>query len=124
MHPPDPVLVVDDTLPYREMVESVLSSRGYHVTTAANGKEGLARLRAALGPHVVLLDIVMPLLDGIGLWRVLQADPELREAGHRVILMSSPSRLAAPDVPQTDGQLVKPFTRQDLIAAVAAVQHD
>jgi CheY-like chemotaxis protein len=121
MYAPGPILVVDDTAPFRELVRTTLAPRGYRVSGAANGREALARLQAAVEPHIVLLDIVMPVLDGIGLWREMQADPEVSAAGHCIILMSSPGRLSQPDVPQTHGRLAKPFSRQELIAAVEAV---
>jgi CheY-like chemotaxis protein len=120
IHALPPVLVVDDTATFREMIVAMLTTRGYRVSTAADGREALGRLRAAAEPHVVLSDVVMPVLDGIGFWRGLQADPELRAAGHRVVFMSSPQRLAAPDMPDADGRLAKPFSRQQLLAAVAA----
>ncbi len=114
----EPILAVDDSAPIREMIVSVLAPRGHRVATAANGREALQRLRAAIEPHVVLLDIVMPLLDGLGLCHEIQQDEQLRSAGHKIILMSSTVRLSAPDIPATAGQLVKPFTRQQLIMAV------
>ncbi len=115
-----PILAVDDSAPIREMIISVLRPRGYRVATAANGREALQRLQAAVEPHVVLLDVVMPLLDGPGFCAELAHDEHLRAAGHKIILMSSTMRLSAPDVPVTTGQLIKPFTRQQLIAAVEA----
>ena len=117
-----PILAVDDSAPIREMIVSVLSPRGHHVITAGNGREALQRLRAAVQPYVVLLDIVMPLLDGLGLCQEIERDDELRDAGHRIILMSSTVRFAQPDIPATAGQLAKPFTRQQLIAAVEAAR--
>lgn len=117
-----PVLAVDDSAPIREMIMSVLAPRGYRVATAADGREALRRLRAAVEPHVVLLDIVMPLLDGIAVCQEIQRDDHLTTAGHKIILMSSTRRLSAPDIPMTSGQLVKPFTRQQLIAAVESVR--
>jgi CheY-like chemotaxis protein len=121
MPAPEPILAVDDSAPIREMIVSVLAPRGYRVTTAANGREALHRLRAAVEPHIVLLDIVMPLLDGLGLCQQIEQDEQLRGAGHKIILMSSTVRLSAPDIPPTAGQLVKPFTRQQLIATVEAM---
>lgn len=118
----EPILAVDDSAPIREMIVSVLSPRGYRVTTASDGQEALQRLRAAIEPHVVLLDIVMPLLDGLGLCAAIANDERLRLAGHKIILMSSTVRLTAPDIPVTTGQLNKPFTRQQLVAAVEAAQ--
>ncbi len=118
----EPILAVDDSAPIREMISTILTPRGYRVTTASDGREALQRLKAAAEPYVVLLDIVMPLLDGIGLCREIEQDEQLRRAGHKVILMSSTLRLSAPDIPPTAGQLVKPFTRQQLIEAIEAVR--
>jgi CheY-like chemotaxis protein len=118
----EPILAVDDSASIREMIVSVLASRGYRVATAADGREALQRLRAAAEPHVVLLDIVMPVLDGIGVCYEVARDASLREAGHKIILMSSTVRLSAPEMPVTAGQLVKPFARQDLIAAIEATR--
>ena len=101
---------------------SVLRPRGYRVLSAANGRDALQRLREAEEPYVVLLDVVMPVVDGIGVWREIQSDPQLLDKDHRVILMSSTIRLTAPDIPATHGQLVKPFTRQELLMAIEAVR--
>lgn len=120
---PAPILAVDDSPSIREMIVSVLVPHHYEVVTASNGREALERLRLAAKPHVILLDIVMPLLDGIGFCHALAEDQSLRNAGHKVILMSSTVRLSAPDIPATAGLLVKPFTRQQLIAAIEAVCH-
>jgi CheY-like chemotaxis protein len=118
----DPVLVVDDTAAFRDMVVAILSVRGYRVATATNGREAISRLHAAAEPHTVLLDIVMPVLDGLATLRELRADPALSRAGHRVILMSTSARLAAPDAPVSVSKLPKPFTPRQLVAAVEAIQ--
>src|SRR5215467_3091523 len=60
-----PILAVDDSAPMREMIVAVLAPRGHRVATAANGREALDRLNAAVEPYIVLLDLVMPILDGI-----------------------------------------------------------
>lgn len=124
MYAARPILVVDDTAPFREMIVATLAPRGFRLSTAANGREALSRLRAAAEPHLVLLDIVMPLLDGLGVCAALREEKDLHELGHRVILMSSADRLDARDIPPTDGKLVKPFTRQQLIAAVTSAAYD
>jgi CheY-like chemotaxis protein len=119
----EPILAVDDSQPMRDMIVTMLVPRGYRVATAANGREALQRLRAAVGPYIVLLDIVMPVLDGLGFCEEIQHDERLRAAGHKLILMSSTVRLSAPDIPVTAGKLAKPFTRQQLIAAIEATRH-
>lgn len=118
-----PILAVDDSASIREMIASVLRARGYDVTPAADGREALQRLRAATQPHIVLLDIVMPLVDGIAVVHECEHDPALSTVGHRFVLMSSTVRMSQPDVPTTVGQLAKPFTRQQLIEMVETMEH-
>lgn len=118
----EPILAVDDSAPIREMISSILMARGYRVATAANGREALQRLRMMIEPHVILLDIVMPLLDGVGFCQEVDRDERLRNAGHKIILMSSTIRLSGLTVPNAMGQLVKPFNRQQLIAAIEATR--
>ncbi|HEX8997650.1 MAG TPA: response regulator [Ktedonobacterales bacterium] len=119
---PAPVLAVDDSAPIREMIVSVLSGKGYQVTTATDGREALQRLRAATETYIVLLDIVMPLMDGIAVAQEIERDERLKAAGHQLILMSSTVRMSQPDIPTTAGQLAKPFTRQQLTEMVDAIQ--
>jgi CheY-like chemotaxis protein len=88
------------------------------VTGAANGREALDRLNAALEPHVVLLDLVMPVLDGVGMLRAVQADPAMAAAGHQVIIMSSTPKHVAAGIPPVYPWLAKPFTAAQLVAAV------
>lgn len=117
-----PILAVDDSAPIREMIVSVLASKGYRVSAAADGREALQRLRAATEPHIVLLDIVMPLMDGIAVVTEIERDPNLHAIGHQFVLMSSTVRMSQPDVPPTAGQLAKPFTRQQLTEMVDAIE--
>lgn len=112
------VLAVDDSALIREMISSVLASKGYRVVAAGDGREALQRLRAAQQPWIVLLDIVMPLMDGLAVIREFERDTALQTMGHRFILMSSIVRMSQPDVPATYGQLAKPFIAQQLAAAV------
>lgn len=58
------VLVVDDDRDSREAMAEALSLEGYSVTTAANGAEALAHLRTGYRPHAILLDLMMPGVDG------------------------------------------------------------
>jgi CheY-like chemotaxis protein len=122
MAAPEPILAVDDSAPIREMIVSVLKPHGHHVITATNGQEALVRLRSVGEPYVVLLDIVMPILDGISVCHALEEDPTLKVAGHKIILMSSTVRLSSPDIPITAGQLIKPFSRQQLLDAITATR--
>jgi diguanylate cyclase (GGDEF)-like protein len=70
------VLVVEDNSDIREMVTLLVSSIGYHAYSAATGKEALAQLRLYT-PDIVLLDLMMPEMDGFEFCRAIQADPSL-----------------------------------------------
>lgn len=59
------ILVVEDETDIRDLLEIVLTTRGYRVTTAENGRIGLDRLQC-VSPDLVLLDLAMPELDGLG----------------------------------------------------------
>jgi CheY-like chemotaxis protein len=68
------ILIVDDRATSRELLRTVLEKQGYAVTEAADGKEALQKVRAE-SPHLVLLDLQMPVLDGYEVLRELRQDP-------------------------------------------------
>ena len=81
-----PVLIIEDDPDLRDALRELLSGEGYCVTTAADGSEGLARIGAPPRPGVILLDLMLPRMDGFE-FRVRQLeDPEL--AGIPVIVFS------------------------------------
>jgi CheY-like chemotaxis protein len=71
------VLVIDDDADQRRFLSRVLGARGYRVVAANDGEEGLAAIRAQR-PDVILLDVMMPRLNGFQTCRRLKADPEHR----------------------------------------------
>src|ERR671939_112649 len=72
------VLVVEDEAAIREIVCEILSWAGYDVRTARNGREALDLLRhAGQRPDVIVLDITMPVTDGVTFRRTQLRDPEL-----------------------------------------------
>ncbi len=76
---PEPcVLVVDDDRDICEAVQTVLELEGYAVVTAADGAQALARLRAGVRPCVIILDLMMPNMNGVQFREAQQQDPELR----------------------------------------------
>ena len=70
------ILVVDDHPDNVEIINVRLSSRGYHIETATNGEEALQRVRDN-PPDLILLDVMMPLMDGYEVSRRIKNDPEL-----------------------------------------------
>jgi CheY-like chemotaxis protein len=83
---PKLVLVADDEPLTAEMLALMLAFRGYEVVCAHDGAEALERARE-LKPDVLLLDVIMPELEGIDVTRALRADPEL--GSRPVVLISS-----------------------------------
>jgi CheY-like chemotaxis protein len=72
------VLIVEDEEDIREGLASVLSARGYRTMTASNGNEAFDLVRRrGLRPSVVVLDLAMPVLDGIGFLELQAEDPWL-----------------------------------------------
>jgi adenylate cyclase len=76
MRDPARILVVDDTAENRDILQMRLESQGYEVLTAVDGEDGLAKLRESL-PDLVLLDVMMPKLDGFEVCRRVKADGTL-----------------------------------------------
>ncbi len=112
------VLVVDDEFGIVEVIEVALQDAGYRVLTAVDGRLGLERL-AQERVDLVLLDFMMPILDGPGMLRAMQADPALR--GIPVVMMTS---LEETKVRQECGNgyaafLRKPFSITVLLRLVA-----
>jgi CheY-like chemotaxis protein len=75
----DRILVVDDDHEVREAIAEVLADYGYVITTASNGREALARLHAGERPKVILLDLMMPFMDGFQFRAVQKAQPDLSD---------------------------------------------
>jgi CheY-like chemotaxis protein len=71
------ILVADDDELLRQLLEHRLEAGGYRVVTASNGQEALERVRIEQ-PDLVVLDAMMPVLDGFAVLNTLQDDPELR----------------------------------------------
>ncbi len=125
------VLVVDDNADARELVAAMLRTAGYDVSLAADGTEGLA-LYAELRPSLVLADIFMPGMDGIGMIREIRRSfPEARiiamSAGWNVPNLEVSGELRDLDVLEVaktvgaNSVLAKPLDHVKVASAVAAL---
>lgn len=110
------VLIVDDDPAIRKMLVEVLALEGYPTETAAGGEEALAML-ARSAPRLILLDLLMPGVDGHGVVTQLEADAGAR-AQHKIILMSAWTNLELASDLVVDGKLPKPFTVPQLLSVL------
>jgi two-component system response regulator MprA len=113
------VLVVDDDKAVRESLRRSLEFNGYEVALAADGAEALAGI-AGTGPDVVVMDVMMPRLDGI------EATRALRTAGNDVPILVLTARDAVGDRVEgldagADDYLTKPFALEELLARLRAL---
>lgn len=118
---PAVVLVADDYPDSREWLSIMLRGAGFMVQTAANGLEAVIAAHQ-LRPAVILMDIGMPVLDGIEATRLIKAIDELRAA--RVIAYTA-HPLAQPQFPDElfSAVLPKPSSPSDILAAVQRCVH-
>lgn len=72
-----PVLIVEDDDDLREMMAQLLTLEGFRAETVANGREALEYLRRGDLPDLILLDLMMPIMDGWEFRRIQSADPAL-----------------------------------------------
>jgi CheY-like chemotaxis protein len=114
------ILVVEDEFGIAEVLESVLVEAGHDVVTAINGKQGLERLTEK-PPQLVLLDFMMPVLDGPGMLRAMKNDPAYR-AIPAVIMSSLPESAVAEGASGLySGFLRKPFKLHAVIEVINRV---
>ena len=121
------VLVVDDELDMRTFVSTLLETSGYKPLTAVDGKEGMAVARRQK-PSVVLLDVMMPNESGIGMYRELKNDPDLKDIP--VIMVSALSRKTffhsqkvldeykGENIPEPAAYIEKPPEADELLEAI------
>ncbi|MFI5272309.1 MAG: response regulator [Ktedonobacterales bacterium] len=86
-------LVVDDDADLRLSLRFLLESEGYSVDEARDGGEALAYLRDHTEPIVVLLDLMMPRVDGTAMLQAVAADPQLAQRNAYVIVTANRERL-------------------------------
>jgi adenylate cyclase len=114
------VLVVDDALANCEVLEAILSPRGYTVLLARSGEEALAKV-ASDQPDLVLLDIVMPRMDGYQVCKRLRNDPALSYLPVVMITASEQEERVRALEAGADDFIQKPFDHAELLARVKSL---
>jgi two-component system, chemotaxis family, chemotaxis protein CheY len=114
------ILTVDDSVSVRQMVRFTLEEAGYQVIDAQDGRDALAKLTGAV--KLVITDLNMPQLDGIGLIRAVRADSSYK--GLPIVMLTTESqdtRKQEGRAAGATGWIVKPFTQQQLVAVVKRI---
>ncbi|MFH1562454.1 MAG: response regulator [Nitrospirota bacterium] len=115
------VLVIDDDISILELLKNILVSQGYEVTLAQSGKEALEKLKEEI-PHLIILDIMMPDMDGYEVCQRIRKNPTLKHLP--IIMLSGKGDLA--DAIEgwrigIDEYLVKPFNIEELTVIIKSV---
>jgi two-component system chemotaxis response regulator CheY len=109
------ILVVEDDAAIRESVEECLAAEGHSTASVANGAEALEWLAREPVPSLLVVDLVMPVMNGAELIERLRADARL--AAVPIVLMTA--AMSAPELKTSaDTVLPKPFDLDALLAAV------
>jgi two-component system chemotaxis response regulator CheY len=111
------ILTVDDSASIRQMVKFTLCDAGYTVVEAVDGEDALGKLSTPV--NLVITDLNMPRLDGIGLIRRVRSNPACK--GMPILMLtteSQESRKQEGKAAGATGWIVKPFTPSQLLAVV------
>ncbi|MSS71166.1 MAG: response regulator [Candidatus Latescibacteria bacterium] len=121
---PTHILIVDDESRIRLMLRTALESEGYSVEEAGDGQEALETIRRRV-PHLMILDLSMPALDGMGVLEQLKSLPG-HEKPRVIVLTAYGSILAAVKATRLGALdfLEKPITPEDLRQAVASALNE
>ncbi len=115
------VLIVEDEESILLSLEFLLTKEGYAVSTARDGQAALRALETG-APDLVLLDVMLPLIDGFELCRLIRANPALRHT--RIMMVTARGR--EPEIARgmalgADAYVTKPFSTRDLMDRIRAL---
>ena len=115
------ILIVDDEPDLVQTLQDRLEMNGYNIITAGNGKEGLEKAIQEK-PDIVLLDVIMPIMDGLEMLEALRKNPECKSCA--VIMLTARSQRQ--DIVQAkacgiEDYIVKPFNLSEMIEKIENV---
>lgn len=111
------ILIVEDEVSIAQLLLMVLSKEHYEVHTCQTGREAIAKMKQ-VRPHLVLLDVMLPGLDGRAVMSIMEQDDDLNSIP--VLIMSAlvESESMFQPYPQVKGFCTKPFVLKDLVVKV------
>jgi two-component system, OmpR family, response regulator VicR len=116
------VVCIEDELEMIELVKLILSRHQFQVTGAVGGQEGLAKI-AEVQPDLVLLDLMMPEIDGWEVYQKMKASETMRDIPVIVVTAKAQSidRVLGLQIARVDDYITKPFGPQELLESVERV---
>ena len=118
-HMPKVILIVDDDQQVRTLLRRLLFESGYTTIVAVDGRQGV-ELAKTRKPDLILMDILMPDMDGIVACHIIKTDSVTSEIP--VVMLTAvdtePGKTIAKEV-DADGYVTKPFTREKLLGAIS-----
>jgi DNA-binding response OmpR family regulator len=119
------ILVVDDDANIRELIKVNLAAAGYEVAWASNGREAIEKIPVFL-PVLVVLDVMMPEIDGWEVCKFIRDDPGLEHI--RIVMLTARGterdKMIGKGIFKADDYLTKPFEIDDLTDAIRLQLHE
>ena len=110
-----PILVVEDDHDVRDAMVEVLQAEGYDAVAAGDGKEALEHLQAGLEPCLIVLDLMMPVMDG---WKFMEQH-EVRDSNAPIVVVSAYGSADAVRSAGVAAYMHKPVDVDDLLGVIA-----
>ena len=116
------ILCIEDETEMIDLIRLILSRRGFQVVGAAGGIEGLEMIRQEK-PDLILLDLMMPDMDGWEVYQQMKADEEIRSIPVIVVTAKAQSidKVLGLHIAKVDDYIAKPFSPQELLSSVEKV---
>ena len=116
------IVYVEDELEMIDLVKLILSRKGYEVIGAAGGREGLDVIKAEV-PDLVLLDLMMPDIEGWDVYQQIRADDTTKHIPVIVVTAKAQNidKVLGLHIAKVNDYISKPFSPQDLVASVEKV---
>lgn len=116
------IVYIEDDTRLIELVRFILETRGFKVIGADRGEAGLQKIKE-IHPAIILLDLMMPDMDGWEVYRRIKADPDISNT--KVLIVTARAELIDQrlglEIAKVDGYLTKPFTPDELIYEVNSI---
>jgi DNA-binding response OmpR family regulator len=116
------ILCIEDEPEMIDLIRLILGRRGFEVIGAAGGKEGLEKVRQE-PPDLILLDLMMPDMDGWEVYQQIKADDKIKDIPVIVVTAKAQSidKVLGLHIAKVDDYIAKPFSPQDLLNSVDKV---